>query len=237
MEELHEKFYSISYRVMAGDVLDLPPTQHITIPVVLDPAELRFYLELQADAIAEVKAGTVTAANALVKLLRLAEATSGYSKTDEGVIEQLGTSKKQALDDLLDGLPLHEPCVIFARFKHDLDMARGVAETQGRTVAELSGRKNELREWQAGERDVLVAQIQSGGVGIDLARSAYFVFTSLTWNNADYDQALARPMSAAQKRSVCYYHLIAMGTVDETVQHALRAKKKVVDAVLEKLVE
>lgn len=233
--ELARKLDLFTFRVKASDVLDLPPFQHITIPVTLQPTERETYVRLERLMVAEVEAGTVTAANALVKLLRLAQVTGGFVATDDGPTQALGESKYLALCDLLEDLPAHEPVVVFARFHHDLDMIHTAAERAGKTSSELSGRVNELATWQAGSTDVLAVQEQSGGVGIDLTRARYCIYFSASWNLGAHEQSLARVHRPGQTRPVFYYHLVATGTVDETVNEALRAKKNVVEAVLERL--
>ena len=240
-EELTKKFYSIAYRVTADEVLDLPPVQHITQPVKLSREELRVYAALEHDLIAEVKAGVVTVANALVKILRLQQATSGYSRLDaepgeaRGREVRIGDSKERTLADLLDSLPGSEPVVVFARFHHDLDAVARICEAQSRRFGELSGRHNELMDWQMGRLDVLGVQIQSGGVGIDLTRACYAVYYSVGYSLGEYEQSLARLCRPGQERPVRYYHLVATGTVDETVRQALEAKRDVVEAVLANL--
>jgi len=78
-------------------------------------------------------------------------------------------------------------------------------------------------------------QIQSGGVGIDCTRAAYAFYYSLGFSLGDYDQSLARLRRPGQTRCVRYYHLVATGTVDEQVYAALRDRRTVIDAVMNKL--
>jgi SNF2 family DNA or RNA helicase len=55
---------------------------------------------------------------------------------------------------------------------------------------------------------------------------------SLGFSLGDYEQSLARLRRPGQTRMVRYYHMIAAGTVDETVYTALRERRDVVNAVL-----
>lgn len=231
-DELAAKLDQIMYRVRAGDVLDLPPYQHITRTCALSPAERRVYVQLQTDLIAQVQGGLVTAANALVKLLRLQQVCSGFARREDGVDVQVGTAKRELLADVLEDLPEREPVVVFCRFHHDLDTARQVAEASGRTCAELSGRRNDLELWQAGGADVLAVQIQSGGVGIDLTRARYAIYYSTSWSLGEFDQSLARVHRPGQDRPVVYVHLLAEDTIDEVVYESLDAKRDTVEAVL-----
>ena len=232
-DELHAKFYSIAHRVKKGDVLDLPPTIHQERRVELGDNARRIYHEVEREFIADLGTGVITAANALARLLRLQQITSGYGVTETGEQIALDDAKSLELADILDDLDIQEPVVCFARFRHDLNCIRTVAEKAGRQCMELSGRMNELAAWQnAKGGEVLAVQIQAGGVGIDLTRAAYCVYFSLGFSLGDYSQSLARLDRPGQTRSVTYLHLVAASTVDEKVYQALQTRAAVVESVL-----
>lgn len=237
-DELAAKLDAHSWRVTADEVLDLPDAIHETLPVELSPRVQRFYRTLEKEMAAEIEAGTVTAANALTKLLRLAQATGGYARIDgaAGVTAIDGVpAKRMTLQDRLEDLPPTEPVVVFCRFRSDLDDVAAAARELGREYAEVSGERKDLERWQAGDAVILGVQMQSGGVGIDCSRAAYAFYYSLGYSLGDYEQSLARLRRPGQTRCVRYYHLVCQGTVDEQVYAALRERRNVVDAVLQKL--
>ena len=102
----------------------------------------------------------------------------------------------------------------------------------GRGSLELSGRCHELEHWQKGVDPILAIQVQSGGLGIDLSRARYAVFYSLGFSLAEFLQARKRLHRPGQTRTVTYLHLIATGTVDVDVYHALEKRQDVVEYVL-----
>lgn len=230
-----------SFRVTADEVLDLPEALHERISVVLSPKERKFYDSLERDMVAAIGGGHVVVSNALTKLLRLQQATGGHSviETGEGgqaVIYLDGKpSKQNAFEGWLEDLPVKEPVAVFCRFRSDIRDVISACGSSGRTHSELSGERNQLAEWQEGKTDVIVVQMQSGGVGVDLTRAAYCVYYSLGFSLGDYEQSLARLRRPGQSRCVRYYHLVAENTVDEEVYQALSLRKDVVNAVLEKL--
>lgn len=236
-DEFTAKLDANSYRVMADDVLDLPDSMHETIPVELSPATRRYYDTLAKDLTADIEAGTVTVGNALARLLRLQQATSGYAPVDEVGLRPIDgiPAKRRALEDRLSDLAAIEPVVVFCRFRTDLDDVRAAAAELGRPYAEVSGREKTLERWQAGDATILGIQIQSGGVGIDCTRAAFAFYYSLGFSLGDYDQSLARLRRPGQTRCVRYYHLIATNTVDEQVYAALRSRRQVIDSVMERL--
>ena len=239
-DDFQKRFDSICYHV-SSDVLDLPETQHIEIEVSLGAKALKHYNELEQEFITEVKAGTVTVANALVKGLRLHQITSGYLPIDDDVrgtreIERIDDAKEQALFDLLEALPTLEPVVVFCLFKEDIEVVKRVSEQLGRRFDELSGRRNGLTSDATMPEgvDTLAVQIQSGGVGIDLTRAAYAVYYSVGYNSGDYEQSLRRIHRPGQTRPSFYYHLIAAGTVDVDIYAANASKASAVQRILKR---
>lgn len=238
LDELQQRLGLVTYQCRAADVLDLPPVQHHDRHTEMSKLARRIYNDLETELIAEIEHGVVTAKNALVKLIRLQQVTSGFVQPDENDrIEELDTAKADLLTDLLEDMSGH-PVVVFCRFRHDLDAVQRVAEQLKLSYGELSGRRRdgltELSEMNP-KIQVLGAQIQSGGVGIDLTRASYGIYYSMCWSLGDYDQSVARLHRPGQTRPVSFYHLICPGTVDQRVYAALSAKREIVDAVLEGL--
>jgi hypothetical protein len=131
-DELTQKLDANSYRVEADEVLSLPDAIHEQIPVTLSPATRRFYDALANDLTADIEAGTVTASNALARLLRLAQAAGGHTKTDDGATVAIDgvSAKRRMLEDRLSDLPATEPVVVFCRFRADLEEVRAAAAEQ-----------------------------------------------------------------------------------------------------------
>ncbi len=235
-EELTHKFGLLAYRVEAEDVLDLPAVQHHERACSLEPKAKRAYDQLHRDLITEVESGVVTASNALVKLLRLQQCTSGFLVEDEtNVVHEIDTAKAELLRELLEDL--NEPIVVFCRFVHDLLVVREITEKLRRQYHEVSGAYKDLTDdaTMLPDTDILGVQIQAGGVGIDLTRARYAVYYSIGFSLGDYLQSLKRLNRPGQTRPVNYYHLICEGTVDRQVYRALAKKEDLVNAVLKNL--
>lgn len=238
--ELHEKFYQIAFRVKAEDVQDLPEAIDIVRTCKLSASARAIYRDLDREFVAEVGSGAVTATNALTKLLRLQQITSGFitlDKSDEdprakSVIREIDTAKAELLLDILEDLKPEEPVAIFCRFHQDLDTVHEVGRSLGRETLELSGRVNQLADWQAGKAPILAVQVQSGGVGIDLTRTCYEMFYSIGYSLGEYLQARKRAHRPGQTRSTKFIHLIAEDTKDQAVYDALEKREDVVESIL-----
>jgi superfamily II DNA or RNA helicase len=94
---------------------------------------------------------------------------------------------------------------------------------------------DDLAAWQAGKTAVLVAQIQSGGIGIDLTRANVGVFFSLGHSLSEWLQAIARLHRPGQERHTRFFSLVATlhgkTTADGRVYEALKNRKEVIDVI------
>lgn len=239
-EELAYKFGLLAYRVEAEDVLDLPEIQHHERICQLGPKARRAYGELERDLITELESGVVTASNALVKLLRLQQCTSGFLVEDETkIVHEIDTAKADVLRELLEDINLSEdPVVVFCKFTHDVRQVQKITEEMGFVYGELSGNRRDGLDSKArlaAGVNVLGTQIQAGKEGVDFSRSRYAVYYSIGFSLGDYLQSLKRLHRPGQTRPVNYYHLICDHTVDRQVYRALERKENLINAVLKNL--
>lgn len=239
-EEMSRIFHTYAFEV-SSDVLDLPPLQLLEQEFSLPPATQKIYRDLWRTLVAEVEAGTCTADNALVKLIRAQQITSGFLPLDkelgdeEQKIEALDTAKASMLGDILEDVDSSETVVVFAKHRYDLDRIREQAEKLGRTYGEVSGRRNDLTKESKIPEGISVfgAQIQSGGVGVDFTRSNLGVLYSIDFNLGNYQQILKRLHRPGQTKPVRFIKLIAEGTVDRRIYHALQHRQSVIESVIE----
>lgn len=232
LDQLAEKMSSIVYSVDQS-VLNLPPEVYTHRYGVLPPKQQKLYDSLDKDFIAWLdKQATVAPANVLTKLLRLQQLANGFLKDDEGEIHHVSSTKIDMLYDTLAELPDDEPVVIFTKFVHDIESVRGVAHVLGREVCELSGQRNELKQWQQeGAPPIIAVQIQAGGSGVDLTRSKYCIYYTMP-TLGDRIQTLGRAIRSGQTRNVTVIDLIVKGTIDEKVAKALELNADVVNFVI-----
>lgn len=228
-EDLSQRIDKYTIRVRSEDVLDLDEIHHRRIDVRLDATAAKAYRDLEQDLVTEIDGGLITATNALAKLLRLQQVTSGVVA---GV--RVGTEKIDALADRISDIPADEPVVVFGRFVSDLDAARCVADITRRNYGEISGRRRDLTEHATMPEGIglMGVQIQAGGTGIDLTRSAYAAYLSVGFSLGDYDQSIARLHRPGQTRPVQVDHFVAERTVDEHVYQALDERRDLIESVL-----
>jgi len=233
-DEFNRLFYSIAYRVRAQDVLTLPDKQVVNLHCDLEPATRRIYNEMKQQMIVEIEEGTLTAANAAVKLLRLLQITSGFIPTDEGTMTKVSEAKAELLGQLMDDLGPDEPLVVFGVFHTDMDTIKRVAESRGRSVGEMSGRtkRDQVDAWMNGELNVLAAQIRSASLGVDFTRARYAAYFCPGYSAGDYDQSERRIWRPGQEKKVTYFRLMVRNTADVGAYLAIDRKMDIVEAVL-----
>lgn len=231
LDELEALMSRITFRV-GPEVLDLPPTVHVTYYCELSPEARRIYKDLDSDFVAEYLSGRITASNALAKLTKLAQLANGIVKNDQGIEHRIDSTKQKLLTDTLEDIGKDEPVVVFCRFHLDLDAVHEASRARGFTSLELSGRRDELKQWQDGGAQVLAVQISAGGVGVNLTRARYCIYYSVSFSLGDYEQSEKRVHRPGQNRPVEYIHLLARNTVDEKIARALKKRADVVESIL-----
>lgn len=230
-KRFHEKYHSITYHAGA-EILDLPEATDIIRQFDLTPDGRRVYLELKSALIAGIKSGVVTAANAMVLVLRLQQVACGFAPVDgePGVSDRVDEARLHMLDDILEEIDLSEPVVVFCRFRMDLAWVRAKlhARKPGR-VGEVSGSHNDYLKFRTGEVDDLVVQIHAGSLGLDFTRARYSIYYSLTFSVDDYLQSRRRMHRQGQTRNSYHIYLQARGTVDGRICGALARRMDAID--------
>lgn len=167
-----------------------------------------------------------TTSNPLELSLRLSQ-LSGRMKVPDTL---------EVVDDLVDS---GRQVVVFYRFREEGDMLweglKGrVCRIDGRTSE--SKRVASVAEFQNGEWDVLLGQIQATSVAITLTASSDVVFHNLTWSHDEHTQARDRVYRIGQKNAVIYrymqLHIPGANSIDDLIIDALRNKKDLANIIM-----
>lgn len=238
LDQLYEKFRTIAFQVDAS-VLDLPPAIDETLEVDFTAEGARAYRQMENEMIAWIqdqdgRGVAVTAANAMVRLMRLQQITGGSLPDEQGRSTVVDAAKEKLLADFLADIG-QEPVVVFAVYRPDLAAIHRAAAANGLASAEVSGARDELAAWRRGGAEdptVLAVQIQSGAEGIDMTRARLGVYYSIGYSLALYEQSRARLVRPPQKRPCAFYHLEVRNSIDPHVLRAVLARQDLVQGVL-----
>jgi len=240
LDELNERFYMIADRVTTEEVLpDLP---ELLPPVIregeLSKEESRVYRELEEEFIADVQSGIVTASNALTRLLRLAQITSGFTMTEDERRVDLGDSKIKLLSDLLEDIPEDDPVVVVCRFRRDVEQVASFLAGKDRETFKLYGGTDEFDEWKEcnAANKSLVFQIQSGKEGLDMTETRFMIYYSIGFSLGDYRQSVKRSHRKGQTRAVTPIYLMmrsnTRATVDHKIINSIEQKGNLIESIL-----
>jgi len=234
LNEMRDKFFSMAHRVKAEDVLDLPDHMHEVIPIKLSDSAMKKYKELEKEFVTWIDNEEVSVDNALVKLLRLSQFTSGFYQSEAGGnVKKIDSNKLDALIDKVQDLPQNEPIVIFCRFRAEITFLKAQLKKLGRTVGEISGRENDYEKWKKGFANALVVQIRSGSEGIDLTEARYVFYMSTGHSAGTFMQSIRRVLRPGQTMDVIYYHFHAQKTVDVSIYNAIQRKLKLASSIID----
>lgn len=215
-------------------VLNLPPMHFVEDYVKLRGFQRKLYQELERDMISRVL--NVTAPLKITQRAKLQQITGGFVFDDDGNVLEVGRAKLRRVKRILKryGAPL----VVFARFRAEVAVIAEELREMGFSVATLTGatkrdeRPSIIKRFQAGKLDVIVCQVKTGGVGIDLYRANRMVVYSTSESFIDFDQMINRVHRRGQENDVYIHLLIAEDTIDTALFLALRRKENASDRVL-----
>lgn len=247
LDELAEKAHSIAFRVLKVDTeIDLPPITNQFLYAGLGKEARKLYKEMKKEFKITLKEheDNIKAPIVLTQMLRLQQIAGGFVQVEEDekkVTVQVDNAKLNLLTELVEDMPSEKKMVIFARFIPEVKAIAKSLREQGRKVVTLTGatkdRGSTIDQFtNDAQTTVIVAQIQTGGVGLNLQVADTAIFYSTNFSYGDFDQAKARIHRIGQKSTtVNYIHLIAQDTIDEKVFEALEAKRDVATHIVDTL--
>jgi SNF2 family DNA or RNA helicase len=157
------------------------------------------------------------------KLIQASESLASKrkrSRVDDGCVVELSSKFTFICNDIAKH-PL-EKVLIFATWTLEINMLVAAIEDMGISALKFDGtmtkeaRETTLYNFRETEGiRVLVVQIQSGGVGLNLQCATRIYITSPTWNPTHEIQAISRSHRLGQTQIVQCFRLVVRGTIEE----------------------
>jgi hypothetical protein len=248
VQELTDRIMSRSSRVLAKDVLDLPPVTHHQYDVLLEGETLRHYEAMRKELKTKFSAGEIKAQQTIVQIMRLSQIAGGLLQVGNDYDWIPDNPKQKAVEEIISELPPTAKLVIFCVFRKEIEELRSYfaaldpvviygdgtsAEQRGRDIARFQDQSSSCR--------LVLAQIHSGGFGIDLFAAQTAVFYTLNYSLEDYLQAMKRLDRYGQTGTVNVISLVAklppkangepIVSVDTSKLRILGRKQKTADLV------
>ncbi len=130
--------------------------------------------------------------------------------------------------------------VVFTQFASFVpDLAEHLRRALGVEVATLTGADSRTARAATVARfsdpqgpPILIASLKAGGTGLTLVRANHVIHLDRWWNPAVEDQASDRVWRIGQHQKVSVHVLVCPGTLEDRIDEALTAKRKVASAVV-----
>lgn len=205
--ELRNKWARISYAPDTSKVMaELPPETHKVVEFK-KPSTYNKTLKNRVNADGEL----LDTSGALCAELRRLCFTKDKQEWVKEFVEGLGTR-----------------AVVFYNFiktGDELEKIITKALPKGARVWRIDGRHHEIPTTETiGDRDIVLCQWQSGSEGLNLQHTNYMVIVEACYSYSTSIQGRGRIRRIGQTRPQFYYYLKTLGTIEEAVYKALRAK-------------
>ncbi len=240
-ESRKKSFYEVvnqhSYRITKAECLELPDMTETVIPIEIKCRKA--YDKLQKDLLLEFqnKTGeklTISAPLAITLVTKLQQLCCGFIYDENHCALPIGDdSKLVALRELVDDHS-NEKIVIFCKYSWEIDEIQKELSKHHRVLV-YDGRTKDKEMWNKlnSDYDIMIAQIKSGGTGLNLQCASTVVFYSLPYSYIDVAQAKDRVYRNGQTRKVSIYYLIGKNTIEENIYRIVQQKKSGATAILD----
>lgn len=219
-------------RVTKDEVLDLPPKVYTKRYFEMVPKQRELYDELRTNYLMLLETGeVVTAALALVRLMRLQQITCGYVQGDgDEPIAFMGPDhpRMKCLAEVVEDIP--DKAIIWARFQQDVT---NICKLLGKRAVRYDGQVDEcaridaLNDFRTGEAQFFVANPACCGEGLTITEAKTTVYYNNSYNLNYRLQSEDRNHRIGQDRSVQYIDIVCQDSVDEKIVQSLVTKNNI----------
>jgi hypothetical protein len=160
------------------------------------------------------------------------------TRTPPKIIDPAHDPRLEALEDQLSRT--NEPFIVWCRFIHDVDATFALTQRLGRSPVRYDGtvppdqKAVNKKAFQTGKAGALIGNPTSGGRGLTLKSASTIFNYSHFFSIMTYEQGNDRAEDPTAARGKAIVDLTAEDTVDDDIVEAHRAKKSVVDYVMER---
>ena len=232
-KQIEEALAPSTMSINPADWFDLKAPIVNDVFVDLPPAARAAYRKMERDFFVQLREGTIEAPTAAAKTIKLLQLASGAVYHDDKTWEFVHDEKMDALRSVVEEASGANILVAY-QFRHELERL-----TRAFPHARVLGARRDEDDWNAGRIPLLLAHPQSAGHGLSLQHGGnHIAFVGHDWNLESYQQIIerigpVRQMQSGYDRPVFIHHILARGTMDETVMQRRRSKRAVQDLLME----
>lgn len=244
LEQLQNQIKPYALRRLKKDCLDLPDKIFTQVEVPLDEKHWATYKQMRDQMIVWLgDENPAIARQAITKIIRLAQITSGFLPDEAEVVHWMGDEKRRWLETWAEDRIAEDPncaIIVWSRFTDELNANYEHFRKKYQSVRIQGGQSVKVRDHATatfmGDGDghkqgpvFLFGQPQAGGLGLTLTRSHLVVFMSNDYNYVTRVQAVDRTHRPGQQDHPVYVDVLATGpqgqrAIDHTIFKALGKK-------------
>jgi SWI/SNF-related matrix-associated actin-dependent regulator of chromatin subfamily A-like protein 1 len=163
-------------------------------------------------------------------------ALRGEAMVKIGILKKLSAQGKidGMIEQIQEVVEAGEKIIVFATHKDIVATLKAAIPGAVTVVGDdaMEQRQKNVDAFQNSQKtQVIICNIQSGGVGITLTASSRVAFIELPWHPAHCDQAEDRAWRIGQKNSVQCTYLLGQNTIDEYIYGIIEKKRAIVAQV------
>ena len=241
--KLHQMLRHKSIRYEDTECQDLPLAFHTLVPIKLMPDALAIYRDLSSESCNYDGDSTQKKENYYSKMRQVA---SGFIYTKDEIttiretITFSHTEKLDAIEEIVEDMPSTSKLIIFHIFNESGKLIGNFLKKKKIPFVAINSESEEtaIEQYKKFKKKgakyrIIVANILSGGQGLNLQNCNYVIYYEPTDRPILYRQSLKRVHRTGQTKQVYYYHLITKGTIEEKIREYLLEGKRLFDALIE----
>lgn len=224
-------------RFKRSDVVELPPVQTLWRQAPMSAVQERVYKELSSKMKTQVSEGTITAANAGVKMMKLLQVASGFVYVDGKTAPLKPTGRLETIVSAVE--EAHAKFLVFTPFTAGVDLIHAALTKEGLDVEAVDGRvssakRNRIFDRFSNDPDMagIVAHPRTMSHGLNLTEADVVVWSSPYPSLEIYQQANARISRPGQKRKQLIIHITST-FVENRIYKVLHANESLQNSLLE----
>lgn len=137
----------------------------------------------------------------------------------------------ELVDEIIDN---NHKVIVFSNYKKPLALISNYYQDKASDIIDgsvsSSSRISIIDRFNASKTcSILLAQVQAGGVGLNIQSANYVIFCEPQWNPSTENQAIARSRRQGQLKTVFSHKLLNTNSIDVFVMNKLSIKQKIFD--------
>lgn len=224
-QQIHDAIKDICVSMKGEDYLDMPDRVDNFIHLHLTPELQKQYNDFEKEHVLELaNSSDISVLNAASLSNKLLQFANGAIYDENREVHEVHKLKIEALEDIIEEANGNSVLVAWS-YQHDRDrIMSGLSKYKPRELKT----EQDIRDWNAGKIQVLLAHPASVGHGLNLQKGGHIiVWFGLPWSLELYQQFNARLLRQGQtEASVIIHHLVMHDTHDTDVVRALSSKER-----------